>query len=308
MVGVQLSRSEIQRAAELRWRNVPAGIPAVLAEVFMNRLRGGSTIRKLTGGGQLGPALVSYKRFKRHCELHPRWGAEAWRLSDINGRFGKGARLRGLTRCHLGHSLSDALVYWQNGYIKRDCRTCRRLRRDNATMTQEAVKRVTAAIQNGVTVSQIIHGVPAGGGRRDPALVLVHPPAFYRYRRENPKFEALVQDAISARRHRPREFAQLNTFTYRYTPGDEAVIRQMLPGWLTTKDDVVNDIMILLFEGRVDRAQVPALANYFANQHSGQFPTRFAKFGNSPLLSLDEALFDDGSGTVGDKVTRGLWD
>lgn len=191
MADVQLSRSEIHRAAELRWRDVPAGIPAVLAEVFMNRLRGGSTIRKLSGGGDLGPPLVSYKRFKKHCELHERWGAEAWRLSDINGRFGKGSRLRGIEQCHLGHSLSDALVYWQNGYIKRDCRTCRRLRRDNAIMTPEAVKRVTAALQCGVTVGQIIHGRPSGGGPRNPTLVLVHPPAFYRYRREHPEFEVL---------------------------------------------------------------------------------------------------------------------
>lgn len=74
------------------------------------------------------------------------------------------------------------------------------------------------------------------------------------------------------------------------------------------KDDVVNDIMILLFEGRVDRDRVPALANYFANQHSRQFPTRLAKFGSAPLLSLDDALFDDASGTRGDNVSRSLWD
>lgn len=35
---------------------------------------------------------------------------------------------------------------------------------------------------------------------------------------------------------------------------------------------------------------------------------KYARFGNSPLLSQDEALFDDGSGTRGDNVTRSLWD
>jgi hypothetical protein len=38
------------------------------------------------------------------------------------------------------------------------------------------------------------------------------------------------------------------------------------------------------------------------------FPTKFAKFGDSPLVSLDEVMFDDGSTTRGDNVSRGLWD
>jgi hypothetical protein len=43
------------------------------------------------------------------------------------------------------------------------------------------------------------------------------------------------------------------------------------------------------------------------NDHERRFPTRYAKFGDSPLVSLDEALFDDGSTTRGDTVSRGLW-
>jgi hypothetical protein len=38
------------------------------------------------------------------------------------------------------------------------------------------------------------------------------------------------------------------------------------------------------------------------------FPTKYRKFGDSLLVSLDEALFDDGSGTLGNNVSRGLWD
>jgi hypothetical protein len=36
------------------------------------------------------------------------------------------------------------------------------------------------------------------------------------------------------------------------------------------------------------------------------FPTQYRKFGDSALLSLDEALFDDGPTTRGGTVTRGL--
>jgi hypothetical protein len=38
------------------------------------------------------------------------------------------------------------------------------------------------------------------------------------------------------------------------------------------------------------------------------YPTKYRKFGGSPLVSLDEVLFDDGTATRGDTVSRGLWD
>jgi hypothetical protein len=41
--------------------------------------------------------------------------------------------------------------------------------------------------------------------------------------------------------------------------------------------------------------------------HNKRFPTKYAKFGNSPLVSLDEVLFEDGTTTRGDTVSRGLW-
>jgi hypothetical protein len=66
----QMSRSEIHRVAYLKWRDAPPGIPPGLAIDFMTRLKAASTVRKLTGGGKMlgRPALVSYDRFKKHCE------------------------------------------------------------------------------------------------------------------------------------------------------------------------------------------------------------------------------------------------
>jgi hypothetical protein len=46
---------------------------------------------------------------------------------------------------------------------------------------------------------------------------------------------------------------------------------------------------------------------YIAEQNR-PYPTKYAKFGDSPLVSLDEVLFDDGTATRGDTVSRGLWD
>jgi hypothetical protein len=60
-------------------------------------------VRKLTSGiKKFGPVLVSYGRFKKHCELHPEWATETWRISKINASIGKGSRLRNLTPALLG--------------------------------------------------------------------------------------------------------------------------------------------------------------------------------------------------------------
>jgi hypothetical protein len=42
--------------------------------------------------------------------------------------------------------------------------------------------------------------------------------------------------------------------------------------------------------------------------HYRMFPTNFAKFGDARLVSLDEVMYDDGTATRGDTVSRGLWD
>jgi hypothetical protein len=61
---------------------MPPGIPPDMAIEFMAKLKAGSTIGKLTTG-KYGPSMVSYERFKKHCELHPAWAAEAWRISRV---------------------------------------------------------------------------------------------------------------------------------------------------------------------------------------------------------------------------------
>jgi hypothetical protein len=77
---------------------MPPGIPPEMAVEFMAKLKAGSTVRKLTGGGKrLGPAIVSFDRFKKHCELNPEWAVEAWRISKLNCNAGKGSRLRKMT-------------------------------------------------------------------------------------------------------------------------------------------------------------------------------------------------------------------
>jgi hypothetical protein len=283
---------------------MPPGIPPEMAIEFMTRLQSGSTIRKLTSGiKKYGPAIVSYERFKKHCKLHPEWAHEAWRISKINGNAGKGARLRNLTHCRHGHSLADAYVSHQAGYIKRDCRTCWGIRQKFAhPIKPEVAKKVEILLRKGATISSF---TKAGSDR-----YLVQHKTFARFRLENPTINALVlnncKDANS-RGQRLRHLRVRNA-AIREEKNDYYSIRALLPRDFPDKDDVVSAIFEDILTGKLKREDVRLRVQSYVAAHNAMFPTKYRKFGNSPLLSLDEVLFDDGTATRGDTVSRGLWD
>ena len=82
----------------------------------------------------------------------------------------------------------------------------------------------------------------------------------------------------------------------------------MLPASFPDKDDVVSAIFEDLLTGALKREQVRGRIQSYIMAHNRMYPTKFAKFGDSPLVSLDEVLFDDGTATRADTVSRGLWD
>ena len=82
----------------------------------------------------------------------------------------------------------------------------------------------------------------------------------------------------------------------------------MMPAAFPDKDDVVSAIFEDLLTGALRRDDVRLRMQSYITAHNRMFPTKYAKFGDSPLLSLDEVLFDDGTATRGDGVSRGLWD
>jgi hypothetical protein len=49
------------------------------------------------------------------------------------------------------------------------------------------------------------------------------------------------------------------------------------------------------------------LSGYIAEQNE-MFPIKYRKFGDRALVSLEELVFQDGSMTLGDTISRGLWD
>jgi hypothetical protein len=295
---------EAHRAGCLKWRGAPPGMPAELADEFMTKLNAGSTIRKLTSGmKEFGPSLVSYSRFKKHCELHPEWGAEAWRISKVNGNFGKGSN-RNKTHCKFGHPFS---VYqrlnFDKGSVIRKCNMCHFLRhKEGGRVKPEVLIRVRAAIERGATISSL-----TAAGR--PTRLLAHH-ALKRARREDPEFDRFVFEKTkdNIRRGQLLRWQRVKTAAVREEENDYYKIRAMLPASLPDRDDIVSMIFEDLLTGALKREDVRSRIRGYISAHSQTFATKYRKFGDSPLLSLDEAQFDDGSGTRGDNVSRGLWD
>ena len=76
----------------------------------------------------------------------------------------------------------------------------------------------------------------------------------------------------------------------------------------THRDDIVARIFEDMLSGLLKREEVPSRIKNYVAEFNRLYPTKYAKFGDCALLSLDEVLFDYGTTTRGDNVSRGLWD
>jgi hypothetical protein len=309
---VQSSRSDNIKVGLAKWRDVPPGvIPPPIADEFMARLQAGSTIRKLTGGGKCGAPMVPGDRFKKHCASNPEWAEEAWKISKKNVLFLKGYN-RNRTHCIHGHALIGDNLYVSPGRTERKCRTCLN-QRYSAPMppTQEQIQQATAALNAGKSITEVCNGRVNGKRVCEPIF------SFRKLkflRSQNLKFHKFVLSVsvgsgsrAQMRRYHPekaqREITRAGTNDFHQIVG--MVPRHLPPD---ARDDIAQTIMMALLEGRLQRDQIAAHIRTFVQDRNRMFPPKFAKFGDASLVSLDEVMFEDGSTTRGDTVSRGLWD
>jgi hypothetical protein len=81
-----------------------------------------------------------------------------------------------------------------------------------------------------------------------------------------------------------------------------------VPEYMPERRAIVGHIFEDMLSGALAREDVPIRIRKYIADFNHEFPTKYRKFGDSPLVSLDEVLFDDGTATRGDTVSRGLWD
>jgi hypothetical protein len=85
-------------------------------------------------------------------------------------------------------------------------------------------------------------------------------------------------------------------------------IRALIPANFPDRDDVVARIFEDILSGAIRREDVRSRVKNYITEHNRMFPTNFAKFGDSKVVSLDEVLFEGAATTRGDTISQGLGD
>lgn len=292
--------------------NTPKGLSDEKAARIMVGLREGYTTRKF---------WVGTARLEAYLVAHPEYAREARPLMEANTRAArkrKGSRLRDLTRlfCLKGlHPMTGNNVRIDPSRGRRACLACRNIARDNPPLiTPIVLTKIKQALEAGASQSQICNGAPVGGGKIDRSLILTTNHKFYQQRRLDPEFNKFVLahlvDSLStgqqARWRRSR--TRIRTAAARNEANDYQAIRAMVPAHLPDRDDIVSTIFEDLLTGALKREDVKVRVSFYVAAQNQLFSTKYRKFGDSPLVSLDEVMFEDGSTTRSDTVSRGLWD
>jgi hypothetical protein len=294
----------------------PRRMTPTQANDFMAALREGRTLRRIVGAEKrYGPAIASPKKFRTHCTLYPEWGAEANRLATANAKAAdklKGNDRSNQTHCKRGHSLADAFIHISpEGWVMRNCRTCHEARRDSIQPLPPAKLQEVKTLLIAKKSIADITGKYLRGKKRP---LIVNSTLFYNARKADPEFDLFVKQQIIGSNGRAQRLRQSLFRTHRATAeqreqaNDYRAIRALLPGWVADPDELVANIFEDILSGALDRTDVPKRIRFYVQEREMLFPTKFRKFGDSLLVSLDEQLFEDGAMTRGDNVSRGLWD
>jgi hypothetical protein len=310
------------RAGHYKWVNMPPGLPPDMAGTIILGLRSGErTIAHYTRSTTEQLYLCSYARFQRHCALNPEWGAEAWRLSkattnrlksENSPRGNKAVCLAGL------HEMSGDNVRHHSRTGWRYCAACRKVTdaRVSNPLTEAGKQRIKDAFAKGATVSLVCYGKPIGGGQRDRAKKMTTPKILGHARANDSAFDLFISEHTANSTGRGQQIrwqkfrARLTRESAERDARDYFEIAAIIPRWVKEQDkfDIVNDVMMDFHVGKITRDQLRQSVLFHTGEENKLFATKFNKFGNAKLLSLDEVIFEDGSTTIGDTVSRGLWD
>ncbi|WP_375309064.1 hypothetical protein WHZ77_17390 [Bradyrhizobium sp. A5] len=250
---------------------------------------------------------VTAARLEIYFKDHPEYAATARPLIEANAVVAqrrKGNYNRSKTHCKFGHPfVVHQRLNFDKGSVIRKCNMCHFLRYKTGGSVQPGVLvKVKAALERGATIGSI-----TTAGR--PTRLLAHH-ALKRARREDPVFDRFVFERTkdNIRRGQLLRWQRAKNSIVREEQNDYYRIRAMLPASLPDRDDIVSMIFEDLLTGSLKREEVKDRIRSYVTAHNQTFATKYRKFGDSPLVSLDEAVFNDGSGTRGDYVSRGLWD
>lgn len=297
------------------------------AQAVMAALRAGRTLNSICSKRRSNSEWIEYRsRFLAYCAQHPEYAAEADALIEKNAAVARKQKgyLRQRTHCNQGHSLLDPsnvrISIEPKGWIRRRCLICEKNQQRTA-MTPQELRRVSEAVKAGFKLQDITRST---SGRR----LICSFAKLKQHRVQHPEFDRfIIQNASGTSRAQLMQFRIVPTnasFEYAaqtiikpvrkevppflYRDGDIEWISSLIPRGFPGRDDVVQNTFIDLCARAIGRDEVPARIKKMIAEQERLFPTKYRKFGNSQLVSLDEVLFEDGGATRGNLVARGLWD
>jgi hypothetical protein len=277
--------------------------PEVTLPAVMAALEAGRSIGSITSG-RGGPLIIRAYGLRRLMAANPEWSARAAPLIKANALAANARKsewLRKRTHCNHGHSFHDALMVNRGGYRYRVCRTCRSLE-VGAPMNAAIKEKVAAIIKKGEPITTAIKSVRSSF------------PTIARWRNEDPEFNKLIETFRPVRiENQYNRMAATNrrNATHRRIAKEKNIyhkIHAMIPKWIAEKDELVSDVFVLIGARTIQDDEIAGLVAQAVAAHNKLFPLKFRKFGDARLISLDELAFEDGSTTIGDQVSRGLWD
>ena len=293
------------------------------ARAFEAALREGKSLRMITGSiKKYGNAICTPVKYDNHCEAYPLWGAEMKAMAAANALANN--RLKGIphkngTHCKRGHELPTAPNCKANGRAYRRCTICHEeASRRGCVPGEEIIGKVMVQL----LLKKSINSFTTGG---DPGFILKHS-NFAALRRAFPEIDRLARDVIKGATSRAQKARhQVDETEVMFPPAKTSrkpqtkpassveltfeTINAAVPANLPPemRNDVINDVWVAAKVGEIAVEDLSACVKRFITSYNKMFPTKYAKFGNAPLVSLDATIFDDGNMTRGDTVSEGLW-
>lgn len=223
-----------------------------------------------------------------------------------------------MTHCKNGHELTGDNVYvWKHGKTRgllRQCKICARERgkkKDySGNLSEATVRRVIEAVESGATLTAL-----SGNSRNGKVPFVVNVTRLSIFRKNTPKFDRwitprLLKNAEANRVALAQERRKtVPTILLVKSHDIMDVIRAGIPQhWDREKqNDVLGRVWLELSEGRVKRHQIPDAIKQASIAHNRMFSEWAMGGGAGKWRSLDAPAFADGTMTVGETVSNGLW-
>jgi hypothetical protein len=288
--------------------------------------REGKSVRMIMGGlAKYGPAICTTSKFETHCAAYPIWGAEMKRMAAANALANnklKGVPHKNTTHCRKGHELPTE-PNWTHPpsarprslvgtrYVK--CLICLQ---DSQRRSRVPGEEIIGKVMVRLLLKRPISSFTRHG---EPDYILKHK-HFTALRKAFPEIDRIVRENMKdANSRAQKERHRTDESEHTAAPAKKAkaakgveltyeAIDGAVPAHLPPdmRCELINDIWIAAKDGLIT-SETLEYTKKFVTSHNKMFPTKYAKFGNAPLVSLDATLYEDGTTTRGDMVSEGLW-